>query len=64
MPGWPSQPSSPSKETDVKTRLDCPCGEHISAEDEDALVRAVQEHLRAAHPDHEYTREQILMMAY
>jgi predicted small metal-binding protein len=48
----------------VKTKLDCPCGKHIEAEDEDELVQKVQEHLRAEHPDHEYTRDQILMLAY
>ena len=50
----------------MKTRLDCPCGALIEAEDEDALVERVQAHLRDAHPDRadHYTREQILFMAY
>lgn len=47
----------------MKTQLTCPCGEHIEAEDEDALVEAVQAHLRERHPDHEYSRDQILFMA-
>lgn len=47
----------------MKTELDCPCGAYIVGEDEDDLVAKVQAHLRAEHPDHEYTREQILMIA-
>jgi hypothetical protein len=53
-----------AKETTMKTSLDCPCGEHITGRDEDDLVEKVQEHLKAKHPDHQYTREQILMIAY
>lgn len=48
----------------MKTMLDCPCGERIQGENEDDLVEKVQAHLKEAHPDHEYTREQILMIAY
>jgi hypothetical protein len=48
----------------MKTRLDCPCGEQITGTDEDDLVRRVIAHLRAAHPDLDYEREQILFMAY
>lgn len=44
--------------------LDCPCGEHIEGSTEDELVERVQAHLAAAHPDHQYTREQILFIAY
>ncbi len=47
----------------MKTRLNCPCGEYITAADEDELVRLVQEHLAAEHPDRDYTREDILFMA-
>ncbi|MFS3128642.1 DUF1059 domain-containing protein [Nocardioides sp. Bht2] len=47
----------------MKTRLTCPCGELLTGKDEDELVENVQAHLRAAHPSHEYTREQILFMA-
>ena len=47
----------------MKTRLNCPCGEYRTAPDEDELVRLVQEHLAAAHPGREYTREDILFMA-
>lgn len=47
----------------MKTRLDCPCGETIEAEDEDALVAAVQQHLADQHPGREYDREAILFMA-
>jgi hypothetical protein len=47
----------------MKTRLDCPCGETIEAEDEDALVERVQAHLAVEHPGREYDREAILFMA-
>ena len=45
--------------------LNCPCGEQLSAADDDEIVEAAQRHLRAAHPDRadEYDREQILFMA-
>ena len=47
----------------MKTRLNCPCGEYITAPEEDELVRLAQEHLAAAHPGREYDREAILFMA-
>ena len=43
--------------------LNCPCGEVVQGVDEDDLVENAQAHLRAAHPDRTYTREQILFMA-
>ena len=48
----------------MKTRLTCPCGEHIQGTDEDDLVTNVQEHLKANHPGHDYSRDEILFMAY
>ena len=48
----------------MKTKVDCPCGEHIEGANEDDLVEKVKEHLAKEHPGHEYTREQILSMAY
>jgi predicted small metal-binding protein len=48
----------------MKTRLTCPCGEHIQGVDEDDLVRKVKDHLAANHPGHEYSRDEILFMAY
>jgi hypothetical protein len=47
----------------MKTTLTCPCGETIVARDEDELVELVQRHLKEKHPGHEYTREEILMLA-
>jgi hypothetical protein len=47
----------------MKTRLSCPCGTQINAEDEDTLVEEVQAHLAAEHPGREYDREMILFMA-
>jgi predicted small metal-binding protein len=46
-----------------KRKLTCPCGELIEGASEDELVEKVQAHLKAEHPGHEYTREQILFMA-
>ena len=48
----------------MKLRLNCPCGEHIEGTDEDDLVEKTQKHLADKHPGHEYTREQILFIAY
>ncbi|SNQ48696.1 conserved hypothetical protein [Frankia canadensis] len=45
-------------------RLNCPCGEYIEGEDEDDLVEKTQAHLSEKHPGHDYTREQILFLAY
>jgi predicted small metal-binding protein len=47
----------------MKTRLTCPCGTMISAEDEDDLVEQAQAHLSEAHPGREYDRDAILFMA-
>lgn len=52
------------KETTVKTRLNCPCGETIAGTDEDELVTKTQVHLKENHPGHEYSREEILFIAY
>lgn len=48
----------------MKTNLHCPCGAAITGADEDELVDLVRAHLRENHPGHEYTRDQILMIAY
>ncbi len=48
----------------MKTMLTCPCGKTIEGEDEDDLVRKVRAHLSESHPGHDYTREQILFMAF
>ncbi len=48
----------------AKTRLRCPCGDQLRGETEDELVANVQKHLKAEHPTHEYTRDEILFMAY
>lgn len=47
-----------------KQTLRCPCGELIEGADEDQLVANTQEHLKAEHPGREYTRDEILVMAY
>lgn len=48
----------------MKRRLTCPCGAYIEGEDEDDLVQKVQAHLAEKHPGHEYSREEILFLAY
>jgi len=48
----------------MRTRLTCPCGELIQGKDEDELVEKVKAHLAEKHPGHEYSREEILFMAY
>ncbi|TQS43087.1 DUF1059 domain-containing protein [Cryptosporangium phraense] len=48
----------------MKRQLTCPCGEHLVGEDEDDLVAKAQAHLAAEHPDHEYSRDEILFLAY
>ena len=48
----------------MKTRLTCPCGTQIVGTDEDDLVEKTQRHLAENHPGHDYTRDQILFMAY
>lgn len=47
----------------MKTRLTCPCGETIRAEDEDTLVELTQAHLAEAHPGMTYGRDEILFIA-
>ncbi len=48
----------------MKTGLICACGEHFKGVDEDALVDVVRAHLRSEHPTLEYTRDQILYIAF
>lgn len=47
----------------MKTRLHCPCDEYLHANDEDELVEFARDHLAEAHPDRQYTRDEILQMA-
>ncbi len=49
-----------------KSRLRCPCGEYLHAEDSEALVHLAQTHLAAEHPHlvGAYDREDILWMAF
>lgn len=44
----------------------CPCGKDVEGADDDELVRNVEEHVAADHPDlvGKYSREQILGMAH
>jgi predicted small metal-binding protein len=47
-----------------KKNLTCPCGVGIRGTDEDDLVEKVQHHLKELHPGHDYSRDEILFMAY
>jgi predicted small metal-binding protein len=47
----------------MKTRLTCPCGETIKAQDEDELVELTQAHLAGEHPGMSYGRDEILFIA-
>ncbi|MCX0273716.1 DUF1059 domain-containing protein [Nocardia fusca] len=48
----------------MKTRLNCPCGEHLTGATEDELVDVVRKHLTENHPGHDYSRDEILFIAY
>ena len=50
----------------MKTRLQCPCGELITGEDEDDLVQKALQHLAHKHPElaNTYGRDEILFMAF
>jgi predicted small metal-binding protein len=39
--------------------IDCPCGHHLEAKDDEELFRLAREHLDRAHPEMERTDEQI-----
>lgn len=52
------------REDGRKRRLQCPCGQLLEAPDEDTLVEIAQAHLAERHPDLEYSREEILFIAY
>jgi predicted small metal-binding protein len=47
----------------VKTRIQCPCGETIVGKDEDELVELTNAHLKEQHDGRTYDRDMILMMA-
>lgn len=47
----------------MKTRVSCPCGTVIKAEDEDQLVADTQAHLAEQHPGMSYGRDEILFIA-
>ena len=47
-----------------KRTLDCPCGVRLKGDDEDDLVAKAQQHLKDRHPGMEYSRDEILFMAF
>jgi hypothetical protein len=52
------------EEVTVTRTLSCPCGTQLVAESDDELVELAQAHLAEAHPGREYSRDEILFMAY
>jgi hypothetical protein len=48
----------------MKRTLDCPCGVRVNGEDEDDLVEQVSRHLAERHPGRDYSRDEILFMAF
>jgi predicted small metal-binding protein len=48
----------------MKRYLICPCGVEIEGSDEDDLVDNAKKHLAEAHPGLEYSRDEILFLAY
>ena len=48
----------------MKTQLRCPCGEYLRADTEDELVELTQKHLAEVHPGMDYSRDEILFLAY
>jgi predicted small metal-binding protein len=39
--------------------IECPCGHHLQAPDDEALFRAARDHIEREHPDMGRTDEQI-----
>lgn len=48
----------------IKTKLTCPCGTRITGANEDDLVHKVQTHLAEVQSGMEYSRDEILFVAY
>lgn len=48
----------------MKTTLNCPCGAVVKGDDEDDLVTKTQAHLAEKHPGMEYSRDEILFIAF
>ena len=38
--------------------IDCPCGQHVEAETDEALAQKMQEHLEQAHPELQMTDDE------
>ena len=51
-------PSRMSVEGDMRA-IDCPCGHHFEAIDDDELFRLCREHVDAEHPEMQRSDEQI-----
>ena len=58
----PAGPAS-QKETVMKKRVECECGWKLETDDEDELVKGVQEHASEVHHMKGVTKEQVLAQA-
>jgi predicted small metal-binding protein len=56
------RPGKP-KETVMKKRVECECGWKLETDDEEKLVKGVQEHASEVHHMQGVTREQVLAQA-
>jgi len=45
-------------EEEYMRALDCDCGEHLEAADDEALTRKVQNHMEQSHPDTQLSEEE------
>ena len=53
----------PRRRTEMAKVVNCPCGEKITGENDDELVRLVQEHEKAVHQQ-EVSRDDALAIAH
>jgi len=51
--------ATPRTEEDEMLAIDCPCGHHFEAENEDELFAKCREHVDHDHPEMERTDEQL-----
>ena len=59
---WRS-PAGQHKEKPLKKRVECECGWKLETDDEEKLVKGVQEHVSEVHHMQGVTKEQVLAQA-
>jgi predicted small metal-binding protein len=62
LPGWHRQ-AGQDKGDEMKKRVECECGWKLETDDEEKLVKGVQEHASEVHHMQGVTREQVLAQA-